>query len=262
MTMLANSLSHTLLLGIVVAYLLLIPFMPSQEFQSYQMSLKVLFIASFATALLTTGLTRALTHFLSLQEDASIGLVFNTLFALGVVLVTIFTRNAHLGTEAIMGNVDALHLHDLSIVFPIAGMNLFVILLFYKEFKITVFDAPFGDSQGFSSHFFNYLLMILTSATVIGAFRSVGVLLVLTFLVGPALSARLMVHRFKHMLLVAIVIGAVGSILSVALARHLLSVHQFPVSTAGLVVTLIGAFYFCSLLFLSLRKNLTSAKRE
>ncbi len=261
MTMLANSLSHTLLIGIVIAYLILIPFLPASEVHAYQISLKVLFLASLATALITTTLTHALTHFLRLQEDASIGLVFTTLFALGIVLVTLFTRNAHIGTEAIMGNVDALHLHDLSIVLPVACINIILILLFHKEFKMTVFDAPFGDSQGFSSHFFNYLLMVLTSATVISAFRAVGVLLVLTFLTAPALTARLLVHRLKHMLFLAAALGMLISLLSVALARHLLSIHQFPVSTAGLVVTLLGALYFLTLLSKRVTRRLTLYRR-
>jgi manganese/zinc/iron transport system permease protein len=257
MTMLANSLSHTLLLGIVVAYLLLIPFLPSTEAHSFHISLKVLFLASLVTALLTTTLTRLLTRLLRVQEDASIGLVFNTLFALGIVLVTVFTRNAHLGTEAIMGNVDALHLNDLSIVWPIALLNAVIVTLLYKEFKMTLFDPSFGNSQGFSTHLLNDLLMVLTAATVISAFRAVGVLLVLSFLVAPALLARLFTHTLKGMLLFSILIGTLFSLFSVALARHLLSVHQFPISTAGLVVSLLGVGYGLAVLL----KRVTSLKK-
>lgn len=246
MTMLANSLSHTLLLGIIIAYLILIPFSPLGDVHTYQISLKILCIASFCTALLTSVFTQVLTDLLKLSEDASVGFVFTSLFALGIVLVTIFTRNAHLGTEAIMGNVDALHLDDLRLVIPVACFNLLTILIFYKEFKISLFDSSFATSQGFSSHFFHYLLMVLTSATVISAFRAVGVLLVLSLIVSPVLIARLFTDRLKTVMIFAVGIGLLTSLFSVAIARYLLNQYQYPVSTAGLVVTLLGSLYLIS----------------
>lgn len=255
LTMLANSLSHTVLLGIVVAYLILVPFLSPEEVHAHAISVKVLLIASLVTGLITTILTQALVHLLKLQEDASTGLVFTTLFALGVVLVTVFTRNTHLGIEAIMGNVDALHLHDLKLIFGIALLNGVAVILFFKEFKIITFDPPFADSIGFSQSIFTYLLMVLTSATVIGAFRAVGVLLVLAFLVGPPLTARLMTHHLKKVLLYASLIGMGASLFSVALSRHLLSVHYISISTSGLVTAMLGLIYFLSLGFVALSKR-------
>lgn len=254
MTMLANSLSHTLLLGIVIAYVILIPFQTEAEAHAHSISMQVLLIASLITGLVTTVLTQMLTQVLKLQEDASTGLVFTTLFALGLVLVTVFTRNTHLGTEAIMGNVDALHVDDLKLIFGIALFDLAVVALLFKEFKMIAFDPSFATAQGISSTWFNYLLMVLTSATVIGAFRAVGVLLVLAFLVGPSLTARLFTHRLKHLLLLSMGIGIFASFLSVALARHLLSVHHLPLSTSGLVATVLGAIYFLCLIFSRLKK--------
>jgi len=244
MTMLANSLSHTILLGIVVAYLLLLPFL--EEHQT--LSIQVLLVASLITGLITTVLTQMLTHLLKLQEDASTGLVFTTLFALGIVLVTVYTRNTHLGTEAIMGNADALHLDDLKRMFWIALTDIVIITLLFKEYQVTTFDPLLARAQGFPSALLNYLLMILTSATVIGAFRAVGVLLVLAFLVGPVLIARLLTHRLKKLLFLAVGIGFIISLCSVALSRHILSVHHTPLSTAGLATTLLGASYLGAIL--------------
>lgn len=248
MTMLANSLSHTVLLGIVVAYLILIPFAPTGEDNLHGISMQALLIASLVTAMLTTVLTQGLTHVMKLQEDASIGLVFTTLFALGIVLVTCFTRNTHIGTEAIMGNADALHLHDMKLALWIAGLDFFLVVLLFKEFKIVTFDSSLASSLGFSAVFFNYLLMVMTAATSIGAFRAVGVLLVLAFLVGPVLTARLYTHRLKQMIGLSIVIAVGCSWTAVALGRHLLSVYQAPLSTSGLLVTLIGVVFFISLI--------------
>lgn len=247
MTMLANSLSHTVLLGIVIAYLLLLPCLPKQEMSGHAISTELLIFASLITGLITTVLTQALTSFFRLREDASTGLVFTTLFALGIVLITALTRNAHIGTEAIMGNVDALHLDDLRLIFWIALSNLFFIVLLYKEWKMTTFDAGFAKSIGFSSGMFNYFLMVLTSITVIGAFRAVGVLLVLAFLVAPVLTARLFCNRLQYVILLAIAIGVGCSLISVCLARHLLTLYHLPLSTSGLAITCLGLIYFLSL---------------
>jgi len=262
LTMLANSLSHTVLLGIIVAYLLLIPFLPEGEVHAHSISVHVLLIASLATGLITTVLTQLCTHLFKLQEDASTGLVFTTLFALGIVLATVFTRNTHLGTEAIMGNVDALHVHDLKLILGIAVFDFAVIALFFKEFKMTTFDAPFASAQGVSGVFFNYLLMVLTSATVIGSFRAVGVLLVLAFLVGPVLTARLFTHRLKKLIFLACAIGMGASIVSVALSRHLLSVHHLPISTSGLSATVLGVIYFMGLIIKSIISRLRARNQS
>jgi manganese/zinc/iron transport system permease protein len=249
MTMLANSLSHTILLGIVLAYILLLPFQTIRPDGIATLNIEVLLLASLVTGLVTTFLTQFLTHVMKLQEDASIGLVFTTLFALSIVFVTIFTRDVHLGVEAIMGNVDALHLHDLKLISFVLILNFLTIGIFFKEFKLVTFDPSLAASLGFSKGFFNYLLMVLAAATAIGAFRAVGVLLVLAFLVGPPLTARLLANRLLPVIGIGCLVGSVCSILAVALSRHLLSVHNLPLSTAGLVVAVIAFVYVMALLF-------------
>ena len=238
MTMIANAISHTILLGIVIACLIL---------GTTQLTFFVLLIASLLAALITTFLTQLLTQLFKLQEDASIGLIFTSLFALGIVLVTLFTRNAHLGVEAITGNVDALHVHDLQLVGWVAGIDLVVCLLLYKELQVTAFDPAYANTMGISSSRFNLLLLMITAMTTVAALRSVGVILVLTFIVGPPLIARLWTHRLPSLLLLATAIGAGVSIFGVALSRHLLSVYNLPLSTGGLVATLIGITYIISL---------------
>ncbi|MCI0382677.1 MAG: metal ABC transporter permease [Chlamydiae bacterium] len=254
MTMLANSLSHTILLGIVVAYLLSAHSISKNH--EVQISFNILLLASLVTGLMTTFFTQFFTHVLKLQEDASIGLVFTTFFALGIVLVTIFTRNVHIGTEAIMGNVDALHRDDIRIVFGTFLVNFAVIGLFFNQFTLTSFDPAFSLSMKVSPHLFGYLLMVLTAAAAISAFRAVGVLLFLAFLVGPVLSARLLSNRLHTVLILAILIGMLSSFFGVALSRHFLSIYQIPLSTAGIVVTLIGVAFLGSLTIHLLQKGI------
>ncbi|GAB4192098.1 MAG: hypothetical protein Tsb0015_14230 [Simkaniaceae bacterium] len=239
MTMLANSLSHTILLGIVLSYLLLF----HGRMSGFQIDLKVMLISAILAALLTSALTELLSKGLRLQEDASIGLVFTTLFALGVVLVTVFSRNTHIGAEVIMGNVDALHLQDLKLVFWICLGNLLFIAAFFKEFYLTTFDSGFAKSIGVSPVLFHYILMFLTAVAAIAAFRAVGVFLVLALLVGPPLSARLITNRLLRLIGASMGLSCISSICSVAISRHILSVHKIPLSTAGIMITLVLILY-------------------
>lgn len=247
MTMLANSLSHTILLGIVLAYILTHSASDGHDHQG--IDIKAMMIAAVATGILTTFLTEFLTTVIRLQEDASTGLVFSTMFALGIILISMYTRNAHIGAEVVMGNVDALHIDDLKLVYTVVFLNIVVFTTFFKEFKITSFDTQLAKSLGISTVFFNYLLMVNVSATSIGAFRAVGVLMVLTFIVGPPLVARLLTNRLGKMLFISSAVGITASVAGVALSRHLLSIYYIPLSTAGLVVCVIAAFYVLALIF-------------
>lgn len=243
MAMLANSISHTILVGIVIAFVFTTKGFFGEAPEHDAINVEAMLAASLIMGVVTALLTEFLTKTVRLQEDASTGLVFTTLFAIGIIMVTILTRNAHIGAEIVMGNVDALHFDDIKLIGIILVANLLLIILLYKEYEITTFDPGLARALGYSTTFFNYLLMVQVSATVVGAFRAVGVLMVLCFITGPSLIARLLTHNLKSLLLLAVCIGAGASILGVAIARHVLTVNGIALSTAGVVVCTISAFY-------------------
>lgn len=248
MTMLANSLSHTILLGIVMAFVFTQDGLLDTGGQHHPINIQIMLLASLIVGILTAFLTEFLTKTARLQEDASTGIVFTSLFALGIVLVTLLTRNAHVGTEVVMGNVDALHLDDCKLVLIILMVNILLSVIFFKEYKITTFDPALAKALGISVLFFNYLLMVQVSATTIGAFRAVGVLMVLAFITGPVLAARLLTHNLRTLLWVSMSLGCLASLLGVAISRHFLSVYGLPLSTSGIVVCVIGALFVLSAL--------------
>ncbi len=253
MTMLANSLSHTMILGIVGVFLFT---------GDFTLSITSLLIAAFFTALLTALLTHALTHTVKLQEDASIGLIFTTLFAVGIVLITLFTRDAHVGTEVVLGNLEILDNNDMHLIWIAAAIDIGAFLLFYKEFKLVAFDPLLATSMGVSRTLFGAALMVLTSITAVAAFRAVGVLLVLAFLVVPPVLARLWTHRLLPLLFISALFGILCSLIGVALSRHILTAHHLPLSTAGIVVTLLGLFFALSTLTLTPRKGLIARRNQ
>lgn len=247
MTMLANALSHTILIGIVAAYILTHGQTVLGD-EDPHLNIQAMLIAALAMGLLTTFLTEFLTRTAKLQEDASMGIVFTSLFAIGIIMVTTLTRSTHIGAEVVMGNVDALHIDDLKLILIILVLNSVLFFLFFKEFKITTFDPALAKALGISNVFFNYLLMVQVSATAIGAFRAVGVLMVLAFMTGPVLTARFLTHDLKKMIWLAILLGSSASLIGVALSRHFLSMNGLALSTAGIVVCTISALFLITLL--------------
>ncbi len=246
MTMLANSLSHTILIGIVIAYFLT-AFSGGTSGDSLP-NMYVLLGASLFMGFVTTFLTAFLTKKGRLQEDASTGLVFTSLFALGVILVTVLTRDSHIGIEAVMGNADALHSKDLFWVYVVAIANAFIFILFFKEFNMSTFDEGLTKALGYSPVFFTYLLMAQVSATSITSFRAVGVLLVLACMTGPPLAARLLAKRLHTTLLYAALFGVCCAMIGVAITRHVLTVYDIALSTAGVVSCTILCCYLITLL--------------
>lgn len=251
MTMVANALSHTILAGIVLAYFVY----RIGHFGGDNLDLSHLFpqsslllCSSLLMAFLTTFLTEFLTKKAALPEDAACGIVFTFLFALGVILVTLLSRDTHIGAELLMGNSDALHFDDFSLQWKVTLLNVALFFIFYRGFAMTTFDPLFSRLLGFQPAFFGYLLMGQVALSATSAFRAVGVLLVLGFFVLPPLIARNFTHRLLPLLLLSAVIGMIASFVGVGLGRHLLSVFELPVSTSALVVTLLALTYVTVLL--------------
>jgi manganese/zinc/iron transport system permease protein len=238
MTMLANSLSHTILLGLAISFLI-----SNYFFSSAGLDLPHLLLGAFVAALLTVLLTGGLTSVFRLQEDASIGLVFTTLFAIGIIVVTLFMRDVHLSIEVVMGNADALQWDDFKLAAFLSLINFLFVSIFYWPLQISSFDKCQAVSIGVRCNLTHAAILFLVAASCIGAFRAVGVLIVLSFLVGPFLTARLFFDRLWQLLIAAPAIGILASLAGVALARHLLSVCGLALSTGGIVATLIALFY-------------------
>lgn len=243
MAMFANSLSHTILIGIVGAYLI-----ASRCWGGNWFDLPTLLIGALAAAMITALMTEGLVRIFRLQQDASIGLVFTALFALGVVMATVFTRDIHLGIEAIMGNADALQPSDLYLALELLAITAAIVFLFYRPFRLICFDSGYASSIGVRCGKFHFILLFLAALTCVGAFRAIGILLVLAFLVGPYLTARLFCSTLPQLLFWSPAIGVGASLIGVALSRHLLSAQGWALSTGGIVVCVIGILYFGALL--------------
>lgn len=241
MLMIATALSHTILVGVVSAFLLL-------NFFGLEKSLiysdpSIVFLGAFISAMITMTLEWAFSSGLFLQKDVSIGLTFNALFALGIVLVSLYAKNAHIGVEIVSGNIDGIVSQDVKMLGVIALVNLLGFAFFYPTLKLSSFDSVLAKCLKIGSFSSNLFLTMMSAVTVISSFRAVGIVLVLAFLVVPYLCARKCTAQLHKIFLLSPLFGISAAILGAALSRHILSVYSIALSTGALVVLLLFLEY-------------------
>ena len=244
MAMMADAISHTVLLGIVIAYLL------TQSLSGIHM-----IVGAAVAGVLTTYLVQWF-HLRGVQQDASIGVVFTTLFALGVVLIATKVGNAHLDVKhALMGEIAFIPWNRVEVIgigaIPVATLILLIVLviviatiwLFYKEWKLTTFDPALAASIGIPVIALHYLFMTLVSMTTVAAFDAVGAIMVVAMLITPAASAYLWTDK----LLVMLGLSAGFGILS-AVTGYYFAVF-IDTSISGSMAFATGIFFLISYLF-------------
>jgi manganese/zinc/iron transport system permease protein len=245
MAMIGDAISHSVLPGIVLAFLI----------SGSRDSLFMLLGAS-VLGLITVFLIQSFNQS-GVQSDASIGVVFTSLFAVGIVLVSVYTSQIDLDLDCVLyGEITYVPFQTLSIfgfmelpkALVIIGLtlllSLIVIGLFYKQFKICSFDPALAAALGIPVLFFHYLLMGLVSMTTVASFESVGAILVVGMLIVPAATAYLLVESLGKMILVSMSIGVACSVLGYFVASWL------DASIAGCMISVAGVL-FCLALLLS-----------
>ena len=225
MAFLGDALAHTILPGVVVAFLLGWP----------------LAIGALVMGVLTALGIGALTGRGALKEDTAIGVVFAGAFALGVALLsTTGTYTVDL-THFLFGNLLGVSTVDLWLILLLGALVLFVIFLFYKEFMIISFDLTLARTLRLPTTFLRYLLLLLIAVTIVVALQVVGIALMMAMLVTPAAAASLLTRRLPPMMVVAAGIGALSGVFGVY-ASYYLDVASGP--AVVLVATLLFLIVF------------------
>lgn len=236
MAMMADAITHTILLGIVVAFFI------TQDLNSPFLILGAAFVG-----ILTVWLTELIHQTKLLDKDASIGIIFPLLFSIAIILITRYAGDVHLDTDSVLLGELAFAPFDRLILFGIDigpqavySMSIILVILllfigfFYKELKLTSFDSLLAASLGFSPILLHYALMSLVSVTAVGAFEAVGSILVVAFMVGPPVSAYLLTNRLSYMLGISAALGAFNSLIGFQLSMY------FDVSIAGMIAVTTG----------------------
>lgn len=215
MSMIGDAISHAVLPGIVLAYLV------SQSRNSI-----AILIGAALFGLLTTFLIELLYKRARVPADASIGITFTWLFAIGVILVSAFSGNVDIDQECVLyGDIeyvpfDLLYLGDGQSIGPapvwLQGGNLVfvtvVLAVGFRGFVITTFDPSYAQGMGISTTSWHYVLMALVSLTIVLSFTSVGAILVVAFLVVPPCTAYLLSKKLKTMMALTLVFGTISAV--------------------------------------------------
>lgn len=244
MAMVADALSHTVLLGIVLGY-----------FIAGDLDSPILFMGAALFGVMTVYAIEYVVNKFAIQSDAATGLVFTLLFALAIILISKYARNVHLDVDVVLsGEVVFATLNTMEIFgiqVPISFARMFVMLVInlafvtvtYQQLKVSIFDPVYAKSIGVAVGFLNLVLMTLVSITTVVAFDTVGAILVISLMVAPALSAHLLSKRLSIMLLVALLYGVINSVLGYYVAIY------FNVSISGTIAFAGFVTFLLTLLF-------------
>ena len=251
MTMVGDAISHAVLPGIAIAYLL------SQSRASLPMFLGAALVGVFATVII-----EILSKKWKVQSDASIGMTFTTLFALGVVLITFWSDKVDLDQECVLyGEIAFVPFNTWTMagksMGPIAlwtsGILLILVLIYtlvgYKGLLMSSFNADYAAVLGIGIGAWNLSLMSMVSLATVVSFESVGAILVVALLVAPAASAYLISSQLKTMIGLSALFGFTGS-----LGGYFLSA-ALDTSIAGGIATTLGVQFAVVLAFVQLKKK-------
>lgn len=245
MSMLTDAISHTVLLGIILAFLAI-----------GSLDSPLLIIGASFMGVLSVWLIELLHRSKLVASDAAIGFIFPLLFSVAVILVTRYAGNAHLDTDCVLLGELAFapfdHLFINGIDYGAKGIytsgvvlfiSLFFISLFYKEIKLATFDPVLANVLGFSTALIHYGLISLVSLVAVTSFQSIGSILVIAFMIIPAMTAALWTRTLAGRLILSCLLGAAGSVLGT------IGAIIIDASLAGMMAAVLGLFFILSLIF-------------
>lgn len=225
-SLMGDAVSHAVLPGVVIAYMLGTPF-----------ALGALVFAGVAVAAI--GIVRATSR---VKEDAAIGVVFTTLFALGLVLISVTPSQTDLN-HVLFGNILGVSVADLVQVTVLGGLTLAVLLLKRRDLTLYAFDPGHARAIGLSPPVLGAVLLGALALTTVVALQSVGVILVVALVIIPGATAYLLTDRFSVMLVIAPVLAAVSAIVGITASYHL------DTASGGMIVIAMGVAFTLAYLF-------------
>jgi len=245
MSLLGDAISHGVLPGIAVGVLL-----------TGQIGGPAIVIGAMVFGVLTALLTEVLSSACKVTEDASLGVVFTSLFAAGVVVISVFLSRYDLDpscvllgdfTKAVLVTVDWFGF-EIPRALPNLLLTLALVVAFigllWKELKLATFDAELSSAMGFPAWLIHYLFVALVAACSVATFETMGSILALAMLVVPPATAHLLTDRLVTMLL-----WAAGLAFSAALFGYLLaSQWVFGCNVAGMISVVAGGQFLLALL--------------
>ncbi len=246
MALVGDAISHSLLPGITLAFLL-----------THSRDTLPMMLGAVAAGVVTVALIEAIRYTSRIKPDAAIGIVFSSLFAVGVILISVFADEVDLDAECVLyGELGFIPLQDIAYfgdieigpepVVRMAIITLIAIVLlfaFFKEMVVTSFDSGLAASLGINPTRYQYGLTLFLSIVIVSSFESVGVVLVIAMIIFPGATALMLTDRLPLALALSTVISGVYSLLGFHLATWLnASIAGGMTVIAGIVFGIVWAF--------------------
>ena len=249
LSLMGDAISHSVLPGLVIAFLL-----------TGSRSPLPMFLGAAAAGLVTVGLVELVKRFGRVDPGAAMGVVFSVMFALGVLLIEQNARGPDLAAQCVLyGQLETLWFtpqpgaalfsaETLSAVprvsWTLLGMTVLALgftALFFKELRIVAFDPGLATAQGIHAGFMHTLLMVMVAAATVASFEAVGSILVVAMLIVPAAIARLLTDRLGSQVVVSLAVAVLASVLGYALATVLPAAFgRDAVNIAGAIAVSLG----------------------
>jgi manganese/zinc/iron transport system permease protein len=258
MALMSDAITHTVLLGIVLAF-----------FLTHNIASPLLVLGAAAMGVITVALVELLLKTRLVREDASIGLVFPALFSIAVILISRYAGSVHLDTDAVllgeiafapfrrleMGGMD-LGPRTLWLMGGVLLLNVLLITLLYKELKLSTFDPGLAAALGFSPALLHYGFMTMVSVTAVGAFDAVGSILVVALMIAPPATAYLLSDSLPRVLLLSVLTATVAALAGFWTAWHI------DASIAGCMAAWGGILFMAAFLLAPERGIVPVARRR
>ena len=237
-SLIGDALSHSVVPGVAIAYAFSLPYSLGAFFAGILAALSILWIKSIS----------------KLKEDAVIGFIFSTFFALGLLIISLNPTSINV-QNIILGNILGIADEDIYQVAIIMLICLVLLLIFWKDLLLIFFDETQAITVGLSPLFYKVLFFTLLSACVVAALQTVGAILVIAMVITPGATAYLLTDKFKTLIKIAVALGAITGFVGVYLSYYL------DGATGGVIVTLQTLLFLLAFLF-SPKYGLMSQKRR
>lgn len=225
-SLIGDALSHAVVPGVTIAYALGAPYALGAFFSGILAALSILWIKSVT----------------KLREDAVIGFIFTTFFALGLFIISLNPTAINV-QEIIFGNILGIADTDMYQVTVVMVITLLILLIFWKDLLLVFFDEIQAKAVGLSSKYYKLLFFSLLSACVVSALQTVGAILVIAMVITPGATAYQLTDKFRTLILIAGAIGVITGGFGVYLSYFL------DGATGGIIVCLQTALFIIAFLF-------------
>ncbi|HEY9808303.1 MAG TPA: metal ABC transporter permease [Halomicronema sp.] len=228
LALLGDAISHSVLPGLAISFILG----------------GNIFIGAFIAGILSTVAIAWIRTRSPIKEDAAMGIVLSSFFALGITLITLVQKDNKIDlNHFLFGNILGVSPDEVRDTALIAALVLFVVIILYKELLFYTFDPTGAKAVGLPVNWLNFGLMVLIALTVVASMKAVGVVLVLSLLITPGATAYLLVPRLHQIMFLGAIIGIISSIAGMYLSYF----YNLPSGPA--IVLVVSGLFVLALFF-------------